>query len=43
MLKTATTQIASRVKQSLRAENNTLPQSVQVVKTRRQRNSRYTR
>jgi len=43
MLKTTATQIAGRVKQSLRAENNTLPQSVQVIKTRRQRKRHYTR
>ena len=43
MLKTTATQIASRVTQSLRPENNTLPQRVQVVKTRRQRKRTYTR
>ncbi|MFB6110092.1 MAG: hypothetical protein ABEJ60_04370 [Halodesulfurarchaeum sp.] len=43
MLKTASSQIASRVKQHLRTENSTLPQRVQIVKTRRQRKHGDTR
>lgn len=42
MFETSLTQFATSLKQSVATNNTTLPQSVQVVKTRRQRD-RYVR